>query len=61
MIHYISGKERQGEALTITEDMIGDNQWTCVANNSIDGNFYHIATDVHFKAGEENEDIVHFH
>ena len=45
------GGEHQGEALIITEDMAGDNQWTCIANNSIDGKYYHVARKINFKAG----------
>ena len=37
--------------LTVTEDMVGDNHWTCFAKNSIEGRHYETATEVKFKAG----------
>ena len=43
---------RQGNMLTITKDMVGDNEWVCLANNSIQGKFFQTSKEVKFKAGK---------
>ena len=49
---FNSGNERQGNKLKVTQDMVGDNQWTCIAINAIQGKNYRVAKEFNFKAGE---------
>ena len=32
--------------------MVGDNKWSCIANNLIQGNIYQTAKSLHFEAGK---------
>ena len=43
---------RQGNRLKVTQDMVGDNLWTCIAMNDINGQQYQIAEQLRFKAGK---------
>ena len=51
-IHYSLGVEYQGNKLNITEDMIGDSQWTCIAYNMIQAKRYQVEIEVHFTVGK---------
>ena len=47
-----SGHKHQGNKLKVTQDMVGDNQWTCIATNVIETKTYQAMTQISFKAGE---------
>ena len=47
-----SGNEHLGNKLKVTQDMVGDNLWTCIAKNVIKGQQYETAKQIRFKAGK---------
>ena len=50
----ISGNNynRDGNLLKIEGNMVGDNQWTCIASNEINGKTFQVSRQIKFKAGE---------
>ena len=52
LLHYVAGTELKDNKLRITENMVGVNQWSCVAENLIDGKLYQTSIEVNFKAGK---------
>ena len=52
MKYCASGNEHQGSVLTITKDMVGENEWMCIASNTIEGQHHQTTKEVYFRAGK---------